>query len=174
MNVNEMIMTMNFSNLGQRYILALCAALSLLVGVTFTYSAWQWHADWVLAHQEVTAAPTIAASDETADMIAAIPDAHLFGKSFSQGHVPITNLQMRVSGIVKVENPENGGLSKAYISMSGQPSKIYQIGDSLPYGVKVYDITANEVILENDGHLEKLPLPREQLQFKARAIKEEM
>ena len=100
-------------------------------------------------------------------MIASIPDEHLFGKAFSKsGDVPITNLQLRVTGIVKVQDEENGSYSKAYISISGQPSKIYQVGDSLPYGVKVYAISHDTVILENGGRLEKLPLPREKLVFK--------
>jgi hypothetical protein len=73
---------------------------------------------------------------------------------------------------VKVEHELNGSISKAYISISGQPGKIYQIGDNLPYGVKVYDITPDTVILENDGHLEKLPLPREKLLFKRKNIQE--
>ena len=65
-----------------------------------------------------------------------------------------------------MDSNRSGPVSKAYISIDGQPSKIYQVGESLPSGVKVYDITPNEVVLENDGNLEKLPLPREQLKFK--------
>lgn len=173
MNVTEMISSIEFHQLTQKYVLGICAALGLLVGVTFLYSITQWHDDWVIAHQEIHAIPTVAASNETANMIAAIPDAHLFGKSFSNGgEVPITSLQLRVTGIVKVEGEGGSANSKAYISIAGAPSKIYQIGDSLPYGVKVYDITANEVILENDSRLEKLPLPREKLEFKPRYIQE--
>jgi hypothetical protein len=56
--------------------------------------------------------------------------------------------------------------------MSGQPSKIYQVGDSLPYGVKVHEITHDAVILENGGHLEKLPMTREKLKFKPRDTEE--
>ena len=166
-------MMINF-NLDPRVVLSICASLAALVGVTFFYSAWQWHGDWMLAHQSITARPLIATTDETTDMIAALPDEHLFGKSLSGSEVPITNLQLHVTGIVKVESEETGSFSKAYISISGQPSKIYQIGDSLPYGVKVYDITTDTVILENGGHLEKLPLPRDSLQFKPKNIQEHL
>jgi type II secretory pathway component PulC len=134
----------------------------------------QWHNDWSLAHQEITHAANVTAKDETADMIAAIPDEHIFGQNLvDSGNMPITNLQLRVTGIVKVETEDAKSVSKAYISISGQPGKIYQAGDSLPYGVKVYDITPDTVILENDGHLEKLPLPRERLQFKQRNTEEQ-
>lgn len=166
MNVNAMMININ---LPQRVVLGIGTGLAVLVFITLVYSVSQWHADWVLAHQETATAPTITATDETASMIAAIPSEHLFGKNFSKaGDVPITSLQLRVTGIVKVENEAGNNVSKAYISIAGAPSKIYQIGDSLPYGVKVYDITPNIVILENDGHLEKLPLPREELHFKPR------
>src|SRR5690348_16091049 len=135
MNVNVMMVNIN---LPQRAILGIGASLAALVCITFIYSIWQWHADWVLAHQ-TTAAPTVAATDQTAEMIAAIPDEHLFGKNLSNsGSVPITSLQLRVTGIVKVEDEAGDKVSKAYISMSGQPSKIFQAGDMLPYGVKVY------------------------------------
>jgi type II secretory pathway component PulC len=102
-----------------------------------------------------------------ANNITSVPNEHLFGKMVSKtGAMPVTNLQFRVTGIVKVDTEKYEAFSKAYISISGQPSKIYQIGDSLPYGVKVYDITSDAVILENEGHLEKLPLPREHPTFK--------
>lgn len=153
-------MTLNFEN-QQHIIVAVCIALALLTSFTFIYVTWQWRDDWLLTQQEAKAA-AIPKADETANLIASIPDAHLFGLSLSNGDVPITNLQLLVTGIVKAED----GSSKAYISIAGAPSKIYQSGDSLPYGVKVYDITQDTVILENDGRLEKLPLPREKLQFK--------
>lgn len=143
--------------------------LALLTCITFVYAVWQWHNDWILAHREISMTRKVVKTDETINMIAAIPNDHLFGKSFAKiGEVPITSLELSVTGIVKVDSEKNHSYSKAYISTSGQPSKIYLIGDALPSGVKIYDITSKEVILENQGQLEKLPLPREQLQFKLR------
>lgn len=143
-------------------LLGLFLFLTLLIGIR------QWHADWSLTHQPAESAH-ISTKNESAEMIAAIPGEHIFGQNLSgSDDAPVTNLQMRVTGIVKVDAENANSVSKAYISISGQPGKVYQVGDSLPYGVKVYDITADTVILENDGHLEKLPLPREKLEFKAR------
>lgn len=145
----------------QRLIVGLCIALACLTGFTFIYDVWQWRDDWVLINK---APPALPADDDSASMnlIARIKDAHLFGLSIAGGNMPVTNLQFVVTGIIKTED----GSSKASISIAGQPSKIYQTGDGLPYGVKVYEITPDTVILENDGRLEKLPLPREKLQFK--------
>jgi type II secretory pathway component PulC len=129
---------------------------------------WQWHSDWVLAHQDIQETP-VATSISTPDIVASIKDGHLFGIAAAKlGDMPITNLQLRVTGIVKKVDAEGVSTSKAYISIDGQPGKVYQSGESLPYGVKVYEITPNAVVLENNGHLEKLPLPREHLKFKSR------
>lgn len=169
LNVTGMILNIE---LPQRIIPYLAAALAFLVSLLSVYSIMQWHSDWVLAHQIPIIRSSLNASDETATLIAAIPDDHLFGTAFSSGEVPVTDLQLRVTGIVKIDQEQEGSASKVYISASGQPSKVYQVGDVLPYGVKVYEVTRDAVILENNGRLEKLPLPRERLQFKPRSIQE--
>lgn len=163
MNINGILTNIHFS---QRTMIGICISMAVLVVGTFFYATWQWGSDWLITHQKIQSPPIISKTDEMANMIASIPDKHLFGQAVAKTDMPITNLQLRVTGIVKVESEQYGTFSKAYISISGQPSKIYQIGDSLPYGVKVYDITADTVILENDGQFEKLPLPREPLKFK--------
>ncbi len=160
-------MTFNIQELNQRYLLGGTAFLGLLVACTFTYVVTAWYQDWQLAHKSFTSSVKID-SNANAKLIAAIPDQHLFGLA-ATGDMPITNLELRVTGIVRQANAQNENISKAYISIAGGPSKIYQVGESLPDGVKIYDITADTVILENSGQLEKLPLPREKLQFKPRA-----
>jgi general secretion pathway protein C len=156
--------------LNQRYMLGACAALGVTVAATFIYVMSAWYLDWKLAHQ--TAAPVISSdTDANARLIASIPNLHLFGLSATRD-MPVTNLQLRVTGIAREANAQNENVSKAYISTSGQPSKIYQVGDSLPDGVKIYEITPDTVILENAGQLEKLPLPREKLKFKPRDSEE--
>lgn len=161
------------TNIQHRALLGLCAILSVLTLWTLSYTFWQWRHDWALAHQSITEKPTLSSNNQTAAMIAALPDAHLFGQSIHAGNVPITNLQLQVTGIVEVPGDQAKTFSKAYISISGQSSKIYQSGDSLPDGVKVYDIRNDAVILNNDGRLEKLPLPRHTLEFKSRDEKDD-
>lgn len=147
----------------QRTAIGLCALLATVFCASFLYTLTAWHADWQLTHRSIQPRAAIS-HDQTTDLISSLPSMHLFGQSGED--MPITSLQLRVTGIVK-SNDENGNeSSKAYISIEGQPSKIYQIGDSMPYGVKVYAIDTDSVILENDGRLEKLPLPRDPLIFK--------
>lgn len=168
MKFNDLTIPMHFS---PRAIIGISLAMATIVLITFIYSVWQWRNDWLLTHQAIAKVP-VAIKTNTND-ISSIALDHIFGKSPSKvGEMPITNLQLRVTGIVKVDSNQSHTTSKAYISISGQQSKIYKVGDTLPYGVKVYDITPDAVILENDGHLEKLPLPRTPLKFKAKQIEE--
>jgi len=148
----------------ERTLFAVSAGLAAACLVTLFYGVWQWHSDWVLANQALrkSAAATVT---NTAQLIDNIPQAHLFGKS-PAGDVPITSLQLQVTGIVKTGSE---GASKAYISVAGQPGKIFKVGDYLRDDVKIYAITPDAVILDNNGEFEKLPLPREKPEFKPRA-----
>lgn len=157
----------------QRTLTGLLLALVAIAGIICIYIASLWHSDWQLAHK-TTAPARQPMQDNSADIIRQIPDQHLFGQDITAtGDMPITNLQLRVTGIAREENADGENVSKAYISISGGQSKIYQVGDSLPDGVKIYEITPDTVILENGGRLEKLPLPREHLEFKPRNTEEQ-
>lgn len=151
----------------QHTLIGTCGLLVMFIIITFIYGIKQWKEDWALTHGSIASmnAPTVNQIDRLASSII---DAHLFGKSITNGNVPLSSLQLLVTGIVSVNHEQNNPTSKVYISIAHQVSKIYQVGDLLPYGVRVYAINDNAVILENDGHFEKLLLPREKLQFKAR------
>ena len=152
-------------NLPQQAINAIYGGLTLIIGITVIACVIQWRDDWKLAHQ---AAPsTEQLQNKNVNIIAAIPGNHLFGKP-AGGKIPISSLELRVTGIVKVEDEQGNEVSKAYITQSGQPAKIYQVGESVTKGVKIHSITADTVILDNGGELEKLPLPRQPLVFKPR------
>ncbi|HEU5281373.1 MAG TPA: type II secretion system protein N [Gammaproteobacteria bacterium] len=127
-----------------------------------------WVSDWALIHQ----APMVAAipHENSNTLQKHIADAHLFGRNLSaDGDVPVTNLDCRVTGITKIFNEHGSDVSHATISIAGAPDKRYQVGDALPDGVKIVGIESNAVILENDGRLEKLPLPRTTLVFQPRS-----
>lgn len=171
MNLNDS--PLSYLSHSRKAALSLCLAVAGLTGITLIYSLVQWRSDWLLSREQVISAPAIVKASSSTGQTAAVPGDHLFGKSLTKlGEMPISNLQLQVTGIVKVSNSRAGVVSKAFISIAGQPSKIFRVGDSLPYGVKIYEITADAIVLENNGHFEKLPLPRERLQFKQRHIEE--
>lgn len=149
----------------QRNIFIAAAGTALLALLTTIYVASTWYHDWRLTSHPVTYFPQVSGKKDHS--IEKIPDMHIFGQALiATGDMPITSLQLTVTGIVREQTTDDNNLSKAYISISGGQSKIYHVGETLPDGVKIYDITPDTVILENGGRLEKLPLPREKLEFK--------
>lgn len=158
---------LSMAKLRQRTMVLICVAVFALFLLALLYSIFQWQQDWRLAHKELANDSPAIVLNEPNDFIAKLPEAHLFGQAVNKvGEVPTSTLQLLVTGIVKSD--ADAEQSKAYISIAGQPSKIYRTGDDLPYGVKVYSILKDAVIVENNGRLEKILLPREPLHFKSR------
>jgi type II secretory pathway component PulC len=137
------------------------AVFSLFLCITLVKIPLAWHSDYVLAHTQTITKTTQPFADQTMAFILQLPNQHLFGASETT-HLPITSLQLHLVGIIQADS-ENA--SRVIISEANQPGKIYQIGDSLLSGVRIKAITANSVILENGGHIEKLPLSRPPLTF---------
>lgn len=102
----------------------------------------------------------------------ALPDIaswHLFGArppaAIAAGQVanlPVTTLQLTLEGLFADTVTKE---AKALIAPPGRPSEAYGVGDALPGDATVYQILDDGVILERNGHLEKLTLPIQPLKF---------
>lgn len=164
--VDELLSPLLTSPWGRRAGLIAAILMSLLVFATLIDMVIEWRGDIKLAQS--TTNPKEMKVDTTSQLqkqIEDIPSWHLFGTYgvAESATLPVTSLQIHLLGVIK-SSPEK--LSRVIISESGQPGKIYEVGDTLPStGVKVYAITADGVVLDNSGRLEKLPLQRTQLQF---------
>jgi hypothetical protein len=88
------------------------------------------------------------------ELMTQIPQWHLFGGGLTET-LPLTSLQIHLTGII---TDGSGKSSRAIISEEGRRGKVYQAGDVLESGVHIYAVTAEGVVLENGGQLEKLPL----------------
>jgi type II secretory pathway component PulC len=150
---------------GRRAGLATFIVTALLLLGTLIKMPLTWRADLALANEQASTAAQ-PFSKQMSALIEQIPEAHLFGRNGladSISDMPITSLQLRLVGIVK-SVPDQ--YSRALISEAGEPAKVYQIGDTLSSSeVRVTAITRNGVVLENEGHVEKLPLQRSRLHF---------
>lgn len=101
-------------------------------------------------------------SSPLSELAKAVPQAHLFGyHAPASAYVPITNLQLRLTGIIQVGGDDV--FSKAIISAQGGTGKIYQLGDSVLDGIRLTAIHADGVVLDNNGHSESLPMQRPNL-----------
>ncbi|MBA3661619.1 MAG: hypothetical protein H0W64_07825 [Gammaproteobacteria bacterium] len=150
-----------------KLLIALCCVLATFVILAVVYTGLEWYRDWQLAKQPLPALAVTTPRHDKMDPLESLPNTHLFGTALvAVTQVPLSRSQFQLTGIVK--NMEEAETSKAYIALNGMPTKIYRIGDTLPYGGKIYDITPDTVILQNDGQLEKLLLTRESLVFKSR------
>jgi general secretion pathway protein C len=69
-----------------------------------------------------------------------------------------TNIPLVLTGVIAVEDPRNG---LAIIGENPQAGKVYAVGDSVPGGVKLHSVYNDRVILDRNGTLESLALPRQ-------------
>ncbi len=160
--LEEIIAPLLSTEWGRRSGLAAIAVFSLFLVVTLIEIPFTWHSDYKSTQAPVTKAAQPVA-DQTIALIKQLPDQHLFGESaIKTANLPITSLQLHLIGVVEA-NPESA--SSVIISAAGQPGKVYRTGDNLASDVRIKTITRDGVILENDGHMEKLPLSRPPLTF---------
>jgi hypothetical protein len=147
---------------GKRASLGALILFGFLLVVSFISMIVSMDEDFFIARTHASSVDHSA--DAVTAAIAQIPNEHLFGNAAisDQGYVPITSLQLHLVG---VERSVIANQSTVIISEAGAPGKVYAIGDSLPSGIRVYAINDGGAILDNGGHLEKLPLARSRLNF---------
>lgn len=92
--------------------------------------------------------------------LANIVDAHLFGASAApqnSADAPQTTAQLILAGVIADKDPTVG---QAIIGENAASAKLYEVGASLPGGAKLHEVYGDRVIIERNGGLESLMLPR--------------
>jgi general secretion pathway protein C len=97
-----------------------------------------------------------------------VVNAHLFGtdqvapRPGDAATARDTQLDLVLSGIIATRNPD---LGFAILGPKGQPAHLYQVGATLAEaaGTRLYRIFTDRVVLDRDGQLETLKLPRRPL-----------
>ena len=94
--------------------------------------------------------------------LAAITNAHLFGAAptLRQDGVnaPQTSMPLVLTGIIAGNDPQNG---LAILGQSAQTTKVYAVGDSVPGGATLHSVYSDRVVIDREGQLESLSLPRQ-------------
>ena len=134
--------------------------MSIIAGVI--QIVFQWQQDFHLIHARPKAVVLSFQNKEDIQPILAIPKEHLFGEGVNAARLPITSLGIRLIGVIESDNPQQ---STVIIAEGAQIGKVYHVGDIFLSNIKIHSIVSNGVILENAGHLEKLPLTRPLLSF---------
>ncbi|MDE2250860.1 MAG: hypothetical protein KGL25_05590 [Gammaproteobacteria bacterium] len=111
-----------------------------------------------------TAAATYAlpasAAGQAAVNVRDIVAAHLFGEApaaAADGNAPQTAVQLVLAGVLAVPDPRRG---LAIIGPSAAAARLYLVGGAVPGGVKLYSVYPDHVLLDRDGSIESLLLPK--------------
>src|ERR1700738_3778302 len=71
---------------------------------------------------------------------------------------PQTSMPLVLTGIIAGNDPQNG---LAILGQSAQTTKVYAVGDSVPGGAKLHSVYSDRVVIDREGQLESLSLPRQ-------------
>jgi general secretion pathway protein C len=92
--------------------------------------------------------------------LATIVGAHLFGEAAAPatlGPAPPSSLPLSLAGVIAVDDPATG---YAIVGESPASAKLHAVGAELPGGALLRAVYADHVLVEHDGRLERLDLPR--------------
>jgi general secretion pathway protein C len=112
---------------------------------------------------KLPANPPAAQRSRTVD-VAAITGAHLYGMPPVQAvaqdaaNAPATNMPLVLTGIIAADDPNNG---LAIIGENAAGAKVFAVGDNVPGGAKLHSVFPDRVVIDRNGTLESLMLPRQ-------------
>lgn len=111
------------------------------------------------------APPTLAQSQTQSVDVASIANAHLFGAppietapGQDAANAPQSNLPLVLVGIIAADDPRNG---LAILGENAAGAKVYAVGDNVPGGAKLHSVFGDRVVIDRNGTLESLMLPRQ-------------
>jgi general secretion pathway protein C len=96
--------------------------------------------------------------------VAAITSAHLFGEApiavvaQDAANAPQSTLPLVLVGIIAADDPQDG---LAILGENAAGAKVYAVGDNVPGGAKLHSVLGDRVIIDRNGKLESLMLPRQ-------------
>ncbi|MDE2264009.1 MAG: type II secretion system protein GspC, partial [Gammaproteobacteria bacterium] len=73
-------------------------------------------------------------------------------------NAPQTSMPLVLTGVIAANDPRDG---LAILGPSVAATKVYAVGDNIPGGARLHSVLSDHVLLERDGRLEALALPRQ-------------
>jgi general secretion pathway protein C len=148
---------------------ALTALLVVLLGIASAQVFWQAYDYWLVSDTTVPAIATLprttATLSNTPDYADVIGSAHLFGRPLASSEVdkvvtediPNSLLNVTIKGILALADDAN---SMAILSVENAVDEVFKTGDELKTGYSIHQIIANGVVVDFNGRLEMVRLPR--------------
>ena len=96
-------------------------------------------------------------------LLANIVNAHLFGAAAGAtggANAPPTTMSLILAGVIADNDPSKG---QAIIGESAAAAKLYSVNGVIPGGARLHAVYSDRVLLERNGALETLALPRNAL-----------
>jgi general secretion pathway protein C len=97
--------------------------------------------------------------------VAMVANSHLFGNAAAQpkpqgdaANAQPTSIPLVLTGVIAADNPENG---LAILGENASNAKVVAVGQPVPGGAKLHSVYTDKVILDRNGTLESLLLPRQ-------------
>ena len=113
------------------------------------------------AGSSTVAAPSRSFQGQAVD-VAAIANAHLFGAppapKQDEANAPVSSMPLVLTGIIAGDDAQNG---LAILGPNAQSAKVHAVGDMVVSGVKLHSVYSDRVIIDRNGQLESLVLPRQ-------------
>lgn len=128
-----------------------------LVAVLILLTAFHLSSLWATWKKDSTMLVAASRAPRVDNDFLNIAAAHLFNQEARKSvDIPLTTLPLKLTGIIEVQGDSFD--SKALILQEGASEQIYQEGDQITPQVKLAAIQADQVILNVDGHWERLLL----------------
>jgi general secretion pathway protein C len=106
-------------------------------------------------------APAAPSAQNSGVDIQSVVAAHLFGVAAAgtqdEGNAPQSSANLLLAGTIATQDPKKG---IAIISDGGAPSKVYSVGERIG-GASLHSVYLDHIILDRNGALETLLLPRQ-------------
>ncbi len=118
---------------------------------------------WQLLPASRSATAPAAVNVPATESLQPVLDGHLFGNpsgAASGESAPQSQVPLVVAGTLAVKDPKAG---LAIIGESAVAARLYATGGNLPGGVKLFEVYPDRVVIERNGALESLYLPRSHL-----------
>ncbi|MGD9889201.1 MAG: type II secretion system protein N [Halothiobacillaceae bacterium] len=144
-------------------LLRLTLSVVLLAILMSILARWTWLLLPVTPTEPSVITPAPSANAPATSPLASISSARLWGTAPAVAASSVTQdtrLPLSLRGVL---SGQMDGESLAMIEASGSGTKVYRTGDSLPGGAILKDVLIDHVLIERAGNIERLPLPRQNL-----------
>jgi general secretion pathway protein C len=138
----------------------LAALLAIQAGVLVTAQDHGTSGEAASEHGASASARSAAPARRPTLRVPDIVAAHLFGDAAptpADGNAPQTAVQLVLAGVLAVPDAKRG---LAIIGPSAAAARLYAVGNAVPGGVKLYSVYSDRVLLDRDGSIESLLLPK--------------